>query len=111
MTWGHFFEVWIGLKSDLIKINRKTDSLLDWLGDCGGFMESLKLIGEFLVSSYSGYALKYLLALNFVRFVPSSLTDKPKNKVKEFKQKYMTSESDPKKSNLLQSLLENFGID
>ena len=91
MTWGHFFEVWIGLKSDLIKINRKTDSLLDWLGDCGGFMESLKLIGEFLVGSYSGYALKYLLTFNFVRFVPSNNNEKSKNKEEEFKRKFMTS--------------------
>ena len=72
---GPFFEFNIGIKSDLIKITRKTDSIFDWLGNCGGFMEALKIIGYVLVSSFNAYALKTTLAQNIVRFVPSQ----PKN--------------------------------
>ena len=70
MSWGPFFEFWIGIKSDMIKITRKTDSIIDWMGNCGGFMEALKIIGKILVFSYNAYALKSTLALNLVRFVP-----------------------------------------
>ena len=55
----------------MIKITRKTDSIIDWLSNCGGFMEALKIIGYTLVFSYNSYALKSTLALNLVRFVPS----------------------------------------
>ena len=54
----------------MIKISRKTDSLLDWVGDCGGFMEALKIISSILVLSYNSYALKSTLATNLVRYVP-----------------------------------------
>ena len=53
------------------KITRKTNSLLDWAGACGGFLEALKVIGTLLISSYNSHALKSILALNLVRFVPS----------------------------------------
>ena len=59
------------MKSDMIKINRKTDSILDLLGNCGGFMEALKIIGKALVFSFNAYALKSNLVQNLVRFVPS----------------------------------------
>ena len=55
----------------MIKITRKTDSIFDWLGNCGGFMEALKIIGKLFVFSYNAYALKSTLAQNLVRFVPS----------------------------------------
>ena len=42
----------ISLSSDLITIKRKTDSLLDWLGDCGGLMDSLHFLAELLVNSF-----------------------------------------------------------
>ena len=71
MSWGPFFEIWIGAKSDMIKITRKTDSVIDWMGNCGGFMEALKIICNLLVYSYNSYALKTTLAINLVRFVPS----------------------------------------
>ena len=61
----------VGIKSDLIKITRKTDSVIDWMGNCGGFMEALKIIGQALIFYYNTYALKSTLALNLVRFVPS----------------------------------------
>ena len=71
MSWGPLFSIWIGLSSDLLKITRKTDSLLDLVGNCGGFLEALKIIGSILVFSYNSYALRSTLALNLVRFVPS----------------------------------------
>ena len=37
------------LDSNLKKTNRKTESLLDWMGDCGGLYDGLNLIvGSFL---------------------------------------------------------------
>ena len=71
MTWGPFFEFYIGIKSDLILITRKTDSIIDLLGNCGGFYEALMGIGQILAFSYNTYALKSTLAKNLVRFVPS----------------------------------------
>ena len=71
MSWGPFFEFYIGIKSDMVKITRKTDSIFDWLGNCGGFMEALSIIGFALVSSFDSYALMKTLAQNLVRFVPS----------------------------------------
>ena len=63
--------MWVGVKSDLIAITRKTDSITDWIGDCGGFMEALKTVGNLIVFSYQAYAFKQTLAENLVRFVPS----------------------------------------
>ena len=60
----------MGLSSDLKTITRKTDSVFDWISDCGGFMEALKIIIYSLVFSYNSYRLKYNLAFNLVRFVP-----------------------------------------
>ena len=51
------FEIWIGLNNDLIKINRKTGSLLDLLGTCGGLMRALTVIGSVLVNPYTIFAL------------------------------------------------------
>ena len=70
MSWGPFFEFWIGVKSDMIKITRKTDSIIDLLGNCGGVLEALIIIGNLLVFSYNAHALESILARNLVRFVP-----------------------------------------
>ena len=45
------------LDKDLKKVNRKTKSLLDLLGDVGGFFRGTKILVELLVSSYNTYAL------------------------------------------------------
>ena len=85
MSWGPFFSFYIGIKSDMIKITRKTDSIFDWLGNCGGFLEALKIIGYILVIPYNAYALKSTLAKNLVRFVPSqskNSNSSAKNKLK-----------------------------
>ena len=50
------------MHSDVLKINRKTDSLLDWLGDWGGLLDGLNLIVELFLESLSFYALKSRLA-------------------------------------------------
>ena len=74
---------------DLKKINRKTDSLLDWLGDWGGLLDGLSFIGRHLISNYSLYALNAQLTLLLVRFVPSSKTKKDEkgSKVKNDKKR------------------------
>ena len=54
----------------MITITRRTDSIFDWIGDCGGFMEALKLICKTLVISYNAYMLKSTLALDLVKFLP-----------------------------------------
>ena len=58
----HLFEIWIGLKGDITKINRKTGSLLDLLGSCGGLMRALTVFGSVLVHPYTLYALKSQIA-------------------------------------------------
>ena len=59
------------LASDLITVNRKTDSLFDWLGECGGLLDGLHLVAELLVHSYSVYAIRIRLVWLLVRFLPS----------------------------------------
>ena len=63
----------------MMKITRKTDSLLDLVGNCGGFMEALKIVGRLLAFAFSAYELKVTLAQNLVRFVPSKSQDCEKN--------------------------------
>ena len=108
MDYGPFFNYFIGIESDLVKISRKTDSIVDWMGNCGGFMEALKIVSNMIIGSYNGYALKLTLAMNLVRFVPSLSSNSEKNdKVKlnqrrrQFRKKYMTSKKDPKRKNLI----------
>ena len=43
--------------TDLRTINRKTPSLLDWLGDWGGLMDGLNFVGRHLLDNYAYYAL------------------------------------------------------
>ena len=52
----------IELKPDVPKINRKTDSLLDWLGDWGGLLDGLHFIADILISPLSAYMMKSKLA-------------------------------------------------
>ena len=49
--------MWIGVKSDITKINRKIDSFADLLGNCGGLMSYLTALGSVLVNPYTLYAL------------------------------------------------------
>lgn len=56
------FSTKISLHSDVLKINRKTDSFLDWMGEWGGLLDSFHLIVELILESFSFYALKRRLA-------------------------------------------------
>ena len=56
----------------MTKINRKTGSLLDILGTCGGLMRALTVITSLLINPYTLYALKSQIALNLVRIIPSN---------------------------------------
>ena len=47
---GNFYDLRIRVGTDLKQINRKTDSILDWLGDWGGLYGSLTFIGKNLLS-------------------------------------------------------------
>ena len=47
----------LSLVEDLQKISRQTYSFLDWLGDCGGLVDMLVLIGRLLISPFAAYAL------------------------------------------------------
>ena len=65
------FSASMTLSADLLTINRKTDSLLDWMGDWGGLIDGLTLIAEILINGYQVYSLKIKVAWLFVRFKPS----------------------------------------
>ena len=70
------------IKPDLYKINRKTDSFFDWLGNWGGLFDGLNLIGKHALNDYSLYALNAKLAWLLVRFVPSKSKSAKKDKRK-----------------------------
>ena len=52
----------ITINPDVPKIRRKTDSLLDWLGDWGGLLDSLHFLAEILISPLSAYTMNSKLA-------------------------------------------------
>jgi len=53
------------------EINRKTYSLLDWLGDCGGLTDALRFIAGLIVSPFASYALAAKLMSMILRFQQS----------------------------------------
>ena len=95
-----FFSTHITIGSDVLKIRRKTDSFLDWLGDWGGLLDSLYFICDILVSPYAAYILRSKLALLLVNFVPSR---KSKGICKQeiFASEYLDQHDDPKRRNIL----------
>ena len=54
--------MFVSINPDVPKIRRKTDSLLDWLGDWGGLLDSLYFLAEILVSPLSAYMMRSRLA-------------------------------------------------
>ena len=56
----------------MLKVRRKTDSLLDWLGDWGGLLDGLTFLVDVLISPYSTYALRSIMATVLVKFVPAN---------------------------------------
>ena len=100
ITWGPIARFSVYLQSDITRINRKTDSLLDVLSSMGGLIRALTVFGSILVSPYNGYALKSLLTLNLVRVVPSESPNSDQgggqkgdrnSRLEEFKSKYFYS--------------------
>ena len=71
-----FISVEVSQNKDLIKHNRQTYSLLDWLGDCGGLLDALSLIGEIITYPFSVFALNAKLASLLVRYKPSKPGEK-----------------------------------
>ena len=49
-------------------MNRQTYSLLDWLGDMGGLLDALYLIGMIVMSPFAEFALKTELLSSIFRF-------------------------------------------
>ena len=47
-----YFSFHPSLDPDLKKMNRKTNSLLDWMGECGGLYDGLNLIVEHFLDFY-----------------------------------------------------------
>ena len=57
------FASWeLNMHSDRVNWNRQTYSLLDWLGDLGGLVESLFFIFHLVVNSVSAFSLQTRLA-------------------------------------------------
>ena len=123
ITWGPLARFSVYLQSDITRITRKTDSLLDVLSSMGGLVRALTVFGSILAAPVNGYALKSLLTLNLVRIVPSQSSnsnqgggEKSDNndtnaRQEDFKSKYLTSQHDTKRTNLLQNLIKNFSKD
>ena len=57
---------WIELDTSLTKIERQTYGFLDWLGDVGGLLDGLRIIGSVLVAPIAAFSLRIeLLAAVF----------------------------------------------
>ena len=69
-----FFSMDVTISPDVPKIRRKTDSLLDWLGDWGGLLDSLHFLADILLSPLSAYMMKSKLAALIVKILPSEST-------------------------------------
>ena len=98
----------------MIKINRKTDSLLDWLGDWGGLLDGLSLIAKVIVHTYSVYMLNSKLS-RFLIFLPSQLklgfsrhkSSNLKNRA-SFAEQYVDRPGDPRKEKIIKSIERDF---
>ena len=70
-TFYKFFSMELNINPDAPKIRRKTDSLLDWLGDWGGLLDGLNFLADILLSPLSAYMMKSKLAQLLVKLLPS----------------------------------------
>ena len=64
------------INPDVLKVRRKTDSLLDWLGDWGGLRDGLHFLADIIVSPLSAYMMKSKIVSLLVKFIPSASTPK-----------------------------------
>ena len=54
-----FVGLFTELSQNFITVERKTYSILEWLGDVGGLREGLLLIGVSLVAPFANFALQF----------------------------------------------------
>ena len=64
-----FHSFWLELSPSLMTIERKTYSMLEWLGDIGGLFEGLTRVGFFLVAPIANFAMKMELLTSIFSFV------------------------------------------
>ena len=67
-----FTSIHISLSQSKIKTNRESYATLDWLGDIGGLVDALFILGRFIVEPFAVYALNSRLTSTIVRYNPSS---------------------------------------
>ena len=67
-----FTSVLFSLNKDVLYTSRSTYSFLDWLGDIGGLVDALFLIGEIFMGPLATYTLQSKLVASIVRsHIPS----------------------------------------
>ena len=71
-----FSSLEINLYRDLKVINRQTYSLLDFLGDCGGLLDALRILGELFANPVALYMLHTKIASLIVYILPSAANEK-----------------------------------
>lgn len=69
-------EVWFG--QDSLTINRQTYSALDWLGDIGGLLDSLYIIGAVFMSPFAYFTLQINLLTKMFRFRATNYEAQPR---------------------------------
>ena len=74
-----YYSLRLTLHQDLRTINRKTDSLLDWLGDWGGLLDSFSFLAKIIMNAYSIYSIKTHLAQLFNIYKPASAPAPPRH--------------------------------
>ena len=85
--------------------------MFDWLADIGGLTRAVFIIGQILVTPFSIFELRSVLAELLVRIVPSTkmvtMEDKSKFRKQDFYSKYGDqNQIDPKRKTLLKHLLQ-----
>ena len=85
--------------------------MFDWLADIGGLTRAVFIIGQILVTPFSIFELRSVLAELLVRIVPSkkmmTMEDKSQFRKHDFYSKYGDQkQKDPKRKTLLKHLLQ-----
>ena len=85
--------------------------MFDWLADIGGLTRAVFIIGQILVTPFSIFELRSVLAELLVRIVPSTkmvaMEDKSQFRKQDFYSKYGNQkQADPKRKTLLKHLLQ-----
>ena len=65
---------------DLNEINRKTDTLLDWVAKVGGLYNGLQVVFKIMMTPYASYILQSYLNRLIVKVLPSNSKQGSKNK-------------------------------